>query len=195
MTSGPILSLTVDDVDVGGTVLAPAGTEVVVRARAESIFPVNALQIVMGGRVVAEATDERGGQRLTLEAKARVERDTWIAARCGGPGYATNALLHHIEPPPFAEKPIDFSKAIIAHTSPVYVATGDEWRAYDAEVYRYLITAMDGGLEYIRRRAAIASGGSRQYAHGEDDHLAYLERPFLEARERVMGRLREREGR
>jgi len=191
MTSGPIVSLSVGDVEIGGTVQATAGTEVVVRAQVESIFPVNALQIVMGGRVVDEATDARGSRRLALEARVRVERDTWIAARCGGPGYATNALLHHIERPPFAEKPIDFSKAIIAHTSPVYVATGPEWRAHDADVCRYLLTAMDGGLEHIRRRATIASAERTRYAHGEADHGAYLERPYHEARAAIIERMRE----
>jgi hypothetical protein len=193
MSSGPILSLQVDDAEIGGTVrVARAGSEVRVRATAESIFPVNALQVVMGGVVVAQANDASGSRRLDIDERVRVDRDTWIAARCGGPGYATNALRHHIEPPPFAEKPIDFSKAIIAHTSPIYVATGQEWRAYDAEVCRYLLTAMEGALEHIRRRATIASAERTHYAHGEADHLAYLERPYIEARAMIMERMRER---
>ncbi len=192
MTSGPILSLTVDDAEIGDTVCVRAGTEVRVRATAETIFPVNALQIVMGGEVVAEANDETGSRGLVIEKRIHVDRDTWIAARCGGPGYATNALRHHIEPPPFGEKPIDFAKAIIAHTSPIYLTTGSEWRAYDAEVCRYLLTAMDGGLEHIRRRATIASAERTHYAHGEPDHLAYLERPYHEARDAVRERMRER---
>jgi hypothetical protein len=165
---------------------------VLVRAAAESIFPVNALQIVMGGQVVAEANDESGSRRLVIEERIHLDRDTWIAARCGGPGYATNALRHHIEPPLFGEKPIDFSKAIIAHTSPIYVATGSEWRAYDAEVCRYLLTAMDGGLEHIRRRATVASPKRTRYAHGEPEHLAYLERPYHQARDAIKERMRER---
>jgi hypothetical protein len=186
MTSGPLISLTVDGHELGDTVhIGPQGRDVVVEARVDSIFPVNSLQIVVGGAVAGEATSTVGATHLDWRGSLRVDADTWIAARSGGPGYATNALRHHIEPPPPGEKPIDFSKAIIAHTSPIYVATGDRWNAFDARVVRYLLTAMEGGIAHLRLRAAIARDVS--YAH--EDHQAYLERPYQEATAALLRRL------
>jgi hypothetical protein len=192
MTSGPILILRVEDAQPGDTIRTSRGGSLRVRASVESIFPVNALQIVIGGRVVAEANAPSGSRLLTIDERITIEADTWLAARCGGPGYATNALRHHVEPPPFAEKPIDFSKAIIAHTSPIYITTGEDWQPHDAEMYRYLITAMEGGIEHIRRRATLASRGSTRYAHEGDDHLAYLLHPYEEAIAILTRRLRAR---
>jgi hypothetical protein len=164
MTSGPLISLSVDGHEIGDTVhIGPRGRDVVVEARVDSIFPVNSLQIVVGGAVAGEATSAVGATHLDWRGSVRVNADTWIAARSGGPGYATNALRHHVEPPPPGEKPIDFSKAIIAHTSPIYLAAGDRWNAFDARVVRYLLTAMEGGIAHLRNRAAVARDVS--YAH------------------------------
>src|SRR5678815_1273359 len=186
MTSGPLISLTVNGYELGDTVhIGRQAGEVLVEASVDSIFPVNSLQIVLGGAVAGEATSTVGAKHLDWRGSLRVDADTWIAARSGGPGYATNALRHHIEPPPPGEKPIDFSKAIIAHTSPIYVAAGDRWNAFDARVVRYLLTAMEGGIAHLRRRAAIARDVS--YAH--EDHLAYLERPYHEATAALQRRL------
>jgi hypothetical protein len=190
MTSGPLLSLSVDGRDIGDTVRLAAGRDTVeVEARVDSIFPVNSLQVVVGGAVAAEATDANGAKHLVLKARVRIDRDTWIAARTGGSGYATNALRHHIEPPPPREKPIDFSKAIIAHTSPVYVTRGASWDAYDERVARFLLRSIDGGLEHLRTRATLDLAPSSSYAHGERDHLAYLERPYLQARAAIEKRI------
>jgi len=185
MTSGPLISLTVDGHDVGDLVRATRG-EVEIEARVESIFPVNALQIVVGGAVAAESAFEAPRTRLEWRGRVKIERDTWIAARCGGLGYATNALTHHIEPPPRGEKAIDFSKAIIAHSSPVYVTTGERYRARDERVLRYLLTAMEGGIAHLRGRANIA-GPATAYPHR--DHLAHLERPYHEAATALRRRL------
>jgi hypothetical protein len=72
---------------------------------------------------------------------------------------------------------------MFAHTSPVYVATGDEWRRFDPVHARYMLTLIEGSLAYMRHRAVRYPPGYATHHHGEDDHVAYLERPFLQARE------------
>ena len=83
------------------------------------------------------------------------------------------------------------SKAIIAHTSPVYVARGAAWDAYDDRVARFLLRSIDGGLEHLCNRATLDLAPSTSYAHGQRDHLAYLERPYLEARAAIERRIAE----
>lgn len=52
-----------------------------------------------------------------------------------------------------------------------------------------MLTLIEGGLAYIRERATRYPNERITHHHGEPDHQAYLERPFLEALERVNGRL------
>ena len=52
-----------------------------------------------------------------------------------------------------------------------------------------MLTLIDGNLTYIRETAARHQAGTTTHHHGETDHLAYLERPFLEAREAIHRRM------
>ena len=176
-SGGPIIHLSVDGHDIGDTMqLSGAGT-VEVEAWAESIFPIHTLEIVQGGRVVASTEEGNGARRLELKAKVKVEGHTWIAARCGAPGYTS--IPHHD----------GWGRGIFAHTSPVYVACGGEWWMFDREAAQYMLTLIDGNLSYIRQTAARHPSGTATHHHGEADHLAYLERPFMEAREAIHRRM------
>jgi hypothetical protein len=172
LSGGPIISLTVDGHMIGDVVrLAGGGGTVEVEAWAESILPLHSLEIVQQGRVVA-ATEERGGtRRLRLKTTLGVEGHTWLAARAGGPGYV-QAVPHHD----------GWSRGVMAHTSPVYVACGGDWQLFDHETAQYMLTLIEGNVSYIRELSPQHRPGTVTHHHGEDDHLAYLERPFLEAR-------------
>ena len=78
-----------------------------------------------------------------------------------------------------------------AHTSPVYVACGGEWQMFDQRVAENILTSVEGTLAYIRENTRQHDPARTTHHHGEDDHLAYLERPFIEAREAVHGRMHE----
>ena len=79
---------------------------------------------------------------------------------------------------------------MFAHTSPIYVACGGEWDMFDPATAQYMLTLIDGDLAYIRETAGVRPHGSVTHRHGEGDHLAYLQRPFLEARDAILGRMR-----
>ena len=179
LSGGPLLSFSVDGAAIGDTVRGPRGAGTVeVRAEARSIFPVHCLQVVERGRVVAEARSPAGTRHLTLHERVRVEGDTWLAARVAGPEYT--AVPHRDV----------WARGIMAHTSPIYVATGDEWRMADPATIHYMRTLVDGSLAYIRELSHQHAPGTVTHHHGEDDHLAYLERPFLEALAALEARLR-----
>jgi hypothetical protein len=176
LSGGPMIHLSVDGRGVGDTVqLSGAGT-VEVEAWAESIFPIHTLQIVQRGRVVA-STDDANGTRLELREKLHIDEHTWLAARCGGPGFS--AVPHRD----------CWSRGIFAHTSPVYVACGDDWAMFDEGTSRYMLNLIDGCLSYIDNSAPYWEPGTITHHHGEDDHQAWLRRPFLDARSAVEKRL------
>ena len=180
LSGGPMIHFSVDGAEVGDTVsLRGAGT-VEVEAWAESIFPIHTLQIVQRGRVVASTEDVKGTRRLELREKLRIDEDSWLAARCGGPDYVP---LYHRD---------CWNRGIFAHTSPIYVATSDEWSMFDEGTARYMLTLIDGCLEYIDNAAPYWERGSVTHHHGEDDHEAWLRRPIVDARAAVEKRLAER---
>ena len=156
--------------------LSGAGT-VEVEAWAESIFPIHTLEIVQAGRVVASTEDSKGTRRLELKAQVKVDGHTWIAARCGAPNYTS--IPHHD----------GWGRGIFAHTSPIYVACGGEWWMFDKDAAQYMLTLIDGNLTYIRQTAARHEPGTATHHHGEDNHLTYLERPFVEARTAIHRRM------
>ncbi|MGH7861402.1 MAG: CehA/McbA family metallohydrolase, partial [Candidatus Dormibacteraceae bacterium] len=181
LSGGPIISFTVDGHRIGDTVKLPGnGGTVEVEASAESIFPIHTLQVIREGKVAASAESATGTRRLSVKTKLKVERDTWLAARAGGPGY-DRAVPHHD----------CWSRGILAHTSPIYVACGGEWRMFDQGTASYMLTLIDGSLTYMREISPRYAPGTVTHHHGEADHQAYLERPFLEAREAIHRRLHE----
>ena len=147
-------------------------------AWAESIFPIHRLEIVQEGRVVASTESAQGARRLEIRESLRIDGHTWLAARCGGPNYYGP---YHIDA---------MERGIFAHTSPIYVACGGEWWMFDRSAVQYMLTTIEGDLAYIRGTSNQHTRGNVTHHHGEDDHIAYLERPFHEARRAIEERLR-----
>ncbi len=179
LSGGAMIRLSVNGQPIGSTISLPGnGGTVEVEASADSIFPIHTLQIVQAGRVVASTEEKEGARQLRLKAKVKVDKHSWIAARCGGPGYA-QAVPHHD----------GWRRGIIAHTSPVYIAVGGEWWMFDPETANYMLTLIEGGLSYIQHTARHHEPGTVTHHHGEDDHLEFLSRPFQQAREAIHRRM------
>ncbi len=178
LSGGPLIDFRVDGAEPGDTIRIGGSGTVSVSAVAESIFPINTLQVVCNGHVVAEVAAGAGSRLLQIDEEIAITDDSWLAARCGGPNYWNSKS--HLGP---------WERGVFAHTSPVYVATGPgDWSRFDPDQARRMVTLIEGGLQRIR--------SSRQYPldrithhHREPDHMAYLERPFLEALELVQARL------
>jgi hypothetical protein len=54
-----------------------------------------------------------------------------------------------------------------------------------------MLTLIDGSLGYIRHTAAHDPPGTATHHHGEEDHLAFLERPFHQAAAAIHKRMHE----
>jgi hypothetical protein len=179
LSGGPIIDLEVEGRGPGATVHLSSPGRVHVRSWAESIFPIWTLQLVHDGRVVAAAEDPHGTRRLELDVEVEIPADGWLAARCGGPHY-WDAPSHYGP----------WERGVFAHTSPVYVATGaGPWSRFDPGHAAAMEAMIEGGLERIRRRSRRYPEDRITHHHGEEDHQAFLERPFLEALERIRERL------
>ena len=164
LSGGPLLTLSVDGHEPGGTVgLSGSGT-VSVHATVRSIFPLRSLEIVRNGEVVARA-EANGGRLAEISEEVPIQGNSWIACRAFGTD-------QHLD---------DWSRPVFAHTSPVYIACGGDWTMTDPEGIRYMRTLVEGARDYIRHTAVRRSDQLTTHHHGEADHLAWLERPFAEA--------------
>jgi hypothetical protein len=170
LSGGPILRFTVDGRAVGDVVRLNGPGTVTVEASAESVLPMASLEVVLNGEVVASAGDGSNVRRLDVRAEVSIDDDSWLAARCGGPGYFDGPS--HRGP---------WERRIFAHTSPVYVACGGGgWNRRDPDQDRRMRVLIGAGMERIRNARSYPEDRITHH-HGEPDHAAFLERPFLEA--------------
>jgi hypothetical protein len=172
-SGGPMLRFSVDGREAGDTVDLPSGGGTVpVSASAESIFPIETLEIVRDGEVVASSTavsEADGRWRISLNDVVSLNAHGWLAARVGGRGYWDVVRQRD-----------SWARPIFAHTSPVYVAVGGPWHRHDDETAVYMLTLIDGALAY-NRDTSNRGAGEITHHHGEADHTAFLERPYREA--------------
>jgi hypothetical protein len=164
LSGGPLVTLSVDGREPGGTVELSGPGTVSVHAEVRSIFPLRCLEVVHNGEVVMRA-EANGGRQAEISGELRIDGHSWIACRAFGIDY-------HLD---------EWGRRVFAHTSPVYVACGGRWTMTDPEGIRYIRTLVEGGREYVRHTAVRRSDQRTTHHHGEADHLAWLERPFAEA--------------
>jgi hypothetical protein len=178
LSGGPILTLSVEGHGIGDVVRIPGPGTVEIEASAEGIFPMHTLQLIHDGAVVAAAEHPSGSRKVELRATVEVREHGWLAVRCGGPGYFD------------ADTYLDsWLRARFAHTSPVYVAVGGDWWRFDPDVAQSMRTMTEGSLAYLADSAVRHPAGSATHHHGEDDHAAFLARPFHEAIDAITRRM------
>jgi hypothetical protein len=133
-TSGPLMRFSVEGRQPGDEIALPTGGGTLhVEAEVTSLTgPVNQLEIVLNGRVVAEEASGPGARTLKLSAPISVPGSGWLAARCVSESKAWSVWPQHIA----------------AHTSAVYVKAGGA-DLFDNPTAEYLITTMEGGLDWL----------------------------------------------
>ena len=63
---------------------------------------------------------------------------------------------------------------------------------FDKATARHMLAVFEGDMSYIRNVVGQHPPGTVTHHHGEVDHVAYLERPFMEARDAVLEATRNR---
>jgi len=139
-TSGPLMDFTVEGLRPGDELTLPeSGGSVHVTATATCAMPINKLEIVFNGKVIAQATSKDGEKMLAIDESIDLPGSGWIAARA-----VSDHVAWHVWPVNFA-----------AHTSAVYVKAG-RTDVFGAALGEYLITTMQGGVEWLDTLATRA---------------------------------------
>src|SRR5262249_7915855 len=115
-----------------------------IRGRAISQYPLDRIEVIHNGKVVAEA--KAAGDRLSAEVEqvADVGRSGWLALRASGP--------------PHRDQP---GGSVFRHTSPVYLEAAGR-RVVAREDAAYFLAWVDRLAGDIRRRGRVPS---RSRAH------------------------------
>ncbi len=103
---------------------------------------------------MASTEEPKGARKLSLRAQVKVEGHSWLAARCSGPNYTS--LPHHD----------GWGRGIFAHTSPIYLACREEWWMFNEETAQYMLTLMDGCIQYVRNTSRQLPAVSATHHHG-----------------------------
>ena len=139
-TSGPLMDFTVEGLRPGDELTLPeSGGSVHVTATATCAMPINKLEIVFNGKVIAQVSSKDGAKMLAIDESIDLPGSGWIAARA-----VSDLVAWHVWPVNFA-----------AHTSAVYVKAG-RTDVFDAALGEYLITTMQGGVEWLDTLATRA---------------------------------------
>ncbi|MQG18373.1 MAG: hypothetical protein FI687_01145 [SAR202 cluster bacterium] len=187
MTAAPIIDFTVNGYEVGSTVKINSSGYVDVVASAESILPIHRLDVLMGGEIVGTVFSEEGTSKLEIKKKIKVNANNWFAIRIGSPSYygpPKNDTLKF-----FAGGGV--GRGIYAHTGPVYVSCENSWWMFDKEVTKHMLDLIEGDLSYINNIAGRYPKGLVTHRHTESEHIDYLSKPFLEARDAINNRIKD----
>ncbi len=107
VTSGPMLSFTVNGKEPGAVLKTGPKPKVRVKATARSRFPLAKAELVHNGKVIATAKLADDRLTATLERQMALEGGGWLAFRADGPGTIDTA-----------------TPALNAHSNPVYIEAG-----------------------------------------------------------------------
>jgi TolB protein len=152
VSNGPVLSFSVDGHEAGDEIrLSEGGRELTARVSVRSIAPIERVEIVSNGLVVATVPVAAGGLRADATVKLSVTRSGWYTLRAWSPNAAEPVLDIY----PFAT------------TSPVYVIVGGH-PLRSAEDSRYFVAWIE------RVEAAAGAHAGWNDAKEKADVLARL---------------------
>lgn len=153
VTNGPALTLTAAGHGLGETIAATPGEKIPVRAELRSWRPVEWVEILHGGEVVARVENEDARRELTVEAEVVAGASSWIAARA----YSSELL-------PFQamEAVGAMGIPIAAHTSPIYVEVEGAPARCSEEDAKLFVAWCDEAIAWAKDVARFHDDGERR---------------------------------
>ncbi len=152
VTTGPMVTFSAAGRTLGERIEAGDGEALPVRATVSSRWPVDRIEIIEGGTVVATMENEDGARDLVFETEVTVSRSSWVAART----YASHELPYNGVP-------------VMAHTSPIYIDVAGRPRR-SPEDTAFLAEWTDRAIEWARTEARF------QYETQREEVIALFER-------------------
>lgn len=149
VTNGPLLTLTVAERDPGAVLAFPAGGQSVrVRAEVRSTAPIDQLEILGDGNILAVKEASGNRQAALLEMETHVTASGWLAARC----WSRERLLD--------------GQVVFAHTSPVYCHVEGRPARPTLETAAPLLAILEQTRDWLGREARCPTEQQREHLLG-----------------------------
>jgi hypothetical protein len=152
VTNGPLLTLTVDGQGPGAVLTADSpGRKVRVRAEVSSTVPVDQLELLANGGIIA--TKEASGNRLAavVETDFLMKASGWLAARCWSRERMAGGAT---------------GQCVYAQTSPVYFQVEGRAARPDAGTVGPLLAVLDRTLGWVANEARCENEHQREHLLG-----------------------------
>ncbi len=162
VSNGPQLELAAGGKGIGDTLQLPAPGEIRIKASASSVFPLDRVEVLFNGKVVASAAPVRDGLTTAIDQVVRLDRSGWLALRALGKGVAEVV-----------------SDQVFAHTSPIYVAVAGR-PAGEPEDARYFLKWIDRLWAKVEERDCIPGEAERKRVEAEIEEARKVYRKILE---------------
>ena len=144
VSNGPMLFLDVDGRGPGADIRSDGPATVRVNARAQSIAPMGAIELIVNGSVVASSKASTDGKKAEISESIPIQRSSWVAARVTGEG----------------RRLIVNDPKLFAHTSPVYCYLGGA-KITSAADARTVMSWIDRLIQDVAASPRFASEGRR----------------------------------
>jgi hypothetical protein len=161
VSNGPILELSVNGKAPGQELKLPGEEDVGVRARVSSQYPLERIEILYNGKVVAQGKPPEGEASTSLDQKIRLNKSGWIALRVSGKPHADVEGEH-----------------VYAHTTPVYVVVEDK-PAGLAEDAKYFLPWIDRLWTVVEERDRIPDAQQKEEVKAHIDRARDVYREIL----------------
>jgi hypothetical protein len=149
-SSMPIVTLTADGKGLGETIALGNAGEVRVKASARCQHPLDKVDVLFNGKVVAQAELADGGRKASLDRAIKIDRPGWIALRATGPGVKEDIK----------------NRQIFAHTSPIYITVGGK-SAASVEDARFFVKWVDRLWDDVQARDRIPGAKNKEAVEAE----------------------------
>lgn len=180
ITNGPLLSLKVNDQNIGDTVsLSGSSPQVHISASAMARRDFGRLEVILDGQVIRSVSCEAQGSHWVarIDEKVPVSRSGWIAVRTPSPSVPD----HPVHQTPTAMN--EYGREMFSHTSPVYVEI-DGKRHFDTEAASDLLREMMRNRDLIESECQFADGHERAHVlEVHDEGIAAIQKQMNAAAE------------
>ncbi|MEQ6118033.1 CehA/McbA family metallohydrolase [Reichenbachiella sp. MALMAid0571] len=170
ISNSPFISFKVDDQGPGSIIDASGKRSYKITVEVWSQFPIDRLEIVVNGELLAEKAIAAGESHAQLEATYSTEKSVWLAARAyqfsrqytkeglslsqrrdaGGGSTIFNQYFGTLRP-----------ETIFAHTSPVYLMVDDQPVKSLADA-NYFVRYLDNSIKWLEESGSFPSETAKQ---------------------------------
>ena len=143
-TTGPMMKLSVDGAAIGDTITTSQGQTVSVHVEVSSRIPMERIEIIRGGEIVATKENPTGARKVSFTVDVLIDGSTWIAAR-------TSSSEH---------LPFNQNIPVFAHTSPIYIDVPGR-PIGSPEAGAYFAKQCEDAIEWAKTKAKLLDESQR----------------------------------